>query len=724
MSEATPASAGAAEDVLFILRSLADLNGESFDVTRATQALRQAERDIPPTATRAARLRLTHAAEAIGLQLLVRRLSAHEAVTAVGQGMTLVAFAVTSAGTARWHLVTAGRGNRVRLLHRGEEGSALTAAELAQALGATDADAVLEWLYAVPAPPPPLTETTHTDEHAHDAHGPAPLRRLFALLQVEKRDLWIVVLYAIAVGVLSLAVPLTAMAVVNTVALATLLQQLLVLSLVLLAAMLLAALFRGLQIVVVEYIQQRLFTRVVADLAYRLPRVELKAFDRQHGPELVNRFFDVLTVQKSAATLLLDGVDVFLQGLIGLILLAAYHQVLLGFDLFLLAGLAFILFVLGRHATRTSIQESRTKYAVAGWMEELARNPAAFKLGGSERFALERADALTRDYLLARQQHFRILLRQHSFALFLQALAVTTLLSLGGYLVIIEQLTLGQLVAAQLVVSLVVASFTKLGKQLESYYDLLAAVEKLGHLMELPLERQGGIVHQARSHGAAVHVHDVHFSFEHGHRVVLQGFTLNVEAGERIALLGPNGSGKTTLVELLFGMRSPTQGRIEIDGVDVRELRLDTLRDHVAIVRGIEIFEGTVFENVRMGRDELTHADVRAALHAVGLLDDVQNFPDGLRTPLTVGGRPLSLGQAERLMLARAIAGQPRLLVLDETLDDMDQAVRHDVLPAVLGREARWTLLVITHSNEVASLCDRHIRMGLNEMEQVSRSES
>ncbi|MFO0843483.1 MAG: ABC transporter ATP-binding protein [Gemmataceae bacterium] len=707
------ASPEAPPESLAVLERLTRGAGLPFDPTRASRALRQAEADIPPTEARAARRRLAQAAEAIGLQVLTRPMSVREALSAVGPESPLALFGV-SHGAARWYLlVEARRGlGRLARLAPGDAEELLAPDDLARRLGAADADAVVEWILAQPAEP--LAEASaHASVDGHEAHphGPTPLARLGGLLRPEARDLGMVLVYSVAVGVLSLAVPITAMAVVNTTAMATLVQQLLMLCLALFVALGLAAFLRALQAVVVEYLQQRLFVRVVADLAYRLPRVDLKAFDGQHGPELVNRFFDVLTVQKAAATLLLDGVGVVLQMAIGLLLLAAYHQFLLGFDLVLIAGLVLIVFVLGRGGVTTSIRESRAKYAVASWLEELARHPAAFKLHGGPRFALERADLLARQYLLARQGHFRILLGQLGFGLALQALASTALLGLGGYLVIEGQLTLGQLVAAEIVVSLVVASFTKMGKQLESYYDLMAAMDKLGHLMDLPLERGGGVAHHARTGGATVRAHNLHFTYDVGHRPAVQGFDLEVRPGERVALLGPNGAGKSTLVDLLFGLRGPTRGHIEIDGTDLRDLRLESLRRHIAVVKGIEIFEGSVLDNVRMGREELSIADVRRALAAVGLLDDVLDLPGGLNTRLGVGGAPLSLGQAERLMLARAIAAGPRLLVLDEVLDDMDQEVRHEVLPAILGQDARWTLLVVTHSQEVARLCDRQVRL-------------
>lgn len=696
-----------------VLRALAEAAGVEFNPTRAAQAMRQAEHEIAPTQTRAARRRLALAAELLGLQVLVRQLSVHEALEEVAEAHPLAVFSVHPEGVARWHLLVESDGKRGRLapLPGDPETFWLDPDSLAQELGADSADTVLEWLTAQPATPLAKASAETADRYAAtDAHhGQPPLLRLWGLILTERRDLWLVVLYAVAVGILGLATPITVMAVVNTAAMATLLQQLVVLCLILLVCLGLAALLRILQNVIVEFMQQRIFVRVVIDLAHRLPRVDLKAFDRAHGPELVNRFFDVLTVQKASATLLLDGVTVVLQTTIGLVLLAFYHQFLLGFDMLLVAGLAVILFVLGWGAVPSAIRESRAKYRVASWLEEIARHPVAFKLCGGPQFVLERADTLARDYLVARQQHFRIVLRQIGSALGLQVAASTALLGLGGYLVVAGQLTLGQLVAAEIVVSSVVASFTKLGKQLESWYDLLAAVDKLGQLLDLPLERSDGAVHEARTHGAAVTMRNVSFRYDDHLPLVLHNFNLEIQPGERVALLGPNGAGKSTVIDLLFGLRTPTSGFIAIDGEDLRSLRLDSLRQHIAVVKGLEIFEGTVIENVRMGREELTLADIRQALARVDLLDDILNLPEGLHTRLGTGGSPLSMGQAERLMLARVIAGQPRLLVLDELLDDMDQEVRKTVLPAILGRDAHWTLLVITHSREVARLCDRQV---------------
>lgn len=536
----------------------------------------------------------------------------------------------------------------------------------------------------------------------------------------ERRELWMVLVYAIGVGVLNLAVPITAMAVVNTAALSNLVQQLLALCVALLVCLVMSAFLQLLQQIVVEYIQRRVFVRVVATLADRLPRAELQAFDQQYGPELVNRFFDILTIQKAAATLLMDGVSLFLQVMIGLILLAFYHPLLLAFDAVLIAGLLFMTFVLGRGAVSGAIRESRSKYAVSGWMEELARNPIAFKLSGGPDFAKSRADELTQDYLAARAAHYHILLRQIGFALFLQVFASTALLALGGYMVINGQLTLGQLVAAEMVVTLVVASFSKFGKHLESYYDLLAAVDKVGHMLDLPIEHDGISPHIGDTQAAKLEVRDLTFAHTDAHDAVIRDLSFAIAPGERVAVVGPNGAGKSTLVDLLFGLRTPQSGWVQIDGIDVRDLKLDALRKQIAIVKGVEIFEGTILENVCVGRPDVTLADARNALASVDVLETILAMPKGIHAHLTPGGHPLSLGATERVVLARAIAGRPRFLVLDETLDNMDREIRDKVWSVITGQQAPWTLLVVTHNDDVARRMDRQIRLERTPSQELS----
>lgn len=554
-----------------------------------------------------------------------------------------------------------------------------------------------------PSGAPPLT-AAHSDE--------PPYRRLIRLFADDRKDIGLVLVFSMAVGILTLATPITVQTLVNFVSFGGMVQPLIVLAILLFGFLSLAGAIRILQTYVVEVLQRRLFVRVLADLSIRLPRVTADCYDRQNGPELVNRFFDIVTVQKVAAMLLLDGTSVVLQVFVGLVIMAFYHPFLLAFDVALVLLIAFVIFVHGRGAVRTAIKESKTKYAVVATLEEMARYPLVFKLAGAAEFGRHRADLLAVDYVKSRRRHFAVILRQVIGFTVLQAVAATVLLSLGGWLVMEGQLTLGQLVAAELIVSSVLMSLSKLGKQLESVYDLLAAVDKLGHLMDLPLERSSGVVKTAgESGGSGLILRDVTFAFE-GQKPLFSNFNLELKPHEHACIVGRHGSGKSFLADLLIGLRKPTGGRIELDGADLRELSLQTIREHIALVRGIEIIEGTVEENVSMGRPNIGVDTVRSALSAVGLLERVRELPDGLASHLSATGAPLSPGQAGRLMMARAMVGGPRILVVDDVLDEFDAEAREQVLSAILNPALDWTVLILGSHEHQSGGVMRTIRLG------------
>jgi putative ABC transport system ATP-binding protein len=545
-------------------------------------------------------------------------------------------------------------------------------------------------------------------DDGHDEHGghATPAESLRQLIQDEQQSVWVVVVYAIMVGLLALAVPIAVQSLVNTVAFGALVQPVVVLTLLVLAGLSFEGALLALQARVVESVQERIFVRTAADIAYRLPRARVATFDSRDAPELVNRFFDVVVVQKAGASLLLEGLTVVLQMAIGLLLLAFYHPALLAFDIFLIVALLFVLIGLGRGGTATSVQESQAKYAVAAWLEELARHPVAFKSAGGAELALGRVDALCRQYLARRRDHFRVLFRQIVGALTIYALASSALLGLGGYLVLSRQLTLGQLVAAELVVGAVVAGVAKFGKHLENYYDLLAALGKLSQLAELPLEREAGHSPTQTGHPAELELRDLSVGYT-ASAPVARDLSIVIAPGQRLALMGDNGAGATALLDTMFALRPASRGALLLDQVPLQELSVGALRAEVALVRDTEIFEGTIAENVSLGRAGLDIDRVRRALAVVGLSQEIARLPNGLETVLASGGAPLSRGQAARLALARALAGRPRLLLVDGVLDRLDARSRALASAAIFDDRAPWTLIVATRREDVRALCNR-----------------
>ena len=542
--------------------------------------------------------------------------------------------------------------------------------------------------------------------HHHSGLTTRPWKRLTEALRFERSDLWTVIAFAMAVGVLSIVTPAAIEALVNTVAFGVQLWPVVVLAGVMFGFLVLSVLLRAMQLYVVECLQRRFFVRTADAFADHFARAEIEAFDGRNPTDIVNRFFEVATVQKAFATLLVDGIGVVTVSLVGLMVLAFYHPYLLTFAAVMAALVFFLLFVLGIGGVKSSIAESYAKFDVAAWLEELAKCPHTFRFGRGGELAHQRADELADAYVTARRQHFRVVWRQTLFALLLEAVAMTVLLGLGGWLVINRQLTLGQLVAGELIVALVLAAISKSGKYIETFYDLQASLDKLGVIDQLPLEREGGEVLPAGDRPMRVVV-EVRKWTPGGRSAADPLRRLEISEGERVAVHGPSGSGKTRLMETLALLRVPDEGLLELDGLDARSLDRPQTRLQLAYVGQAETFADTVAENIRVGRSELSAADVRRALEMVGLADTVARLPEGVGTPIASDGLPLSANDVSRLSIARAIAGKPRLLLINGMLDRLDLRTCPELIESLFDRAAPWTLVIVTARDDIKTRCDR-----------------
>ena len=317
----------------------------------------------------------------------------------------------------------------------------------------------------------------------------SPWARTRRLLELERKDIAVVSVYTIAIGLISLGVPLTVQWIVNVSALGTLRQPLLILSLLLLIILLVSLFLQSLRYRVVEMLQRRVFVRILAEVVEILSKLRPDAFTPTRGPEVFNRFFDVFILKKQLASLILGGLDALLIALVGLLLLAVYHPLLLVFDIGVIVSALCVFFLLGRGGVSSAIGESKAKYALATWLGEAAREVGTHKSGTLEKAVRQRAEEFATQYLDQRAAHFRVVHRQFVGTLLIQVGAIVGLIVLGSQLVAAGTLSLGQLVAAELAMTAVAFSIAKLGGKVEAVYDLLAAVDKVGQVLDLPTER-------------------------------------------------------------------------------------------------------------------------------------------------------------------------------------------------------------------------------------------
>lgn len=543
----------------------------------------------------------------------------------------------------------------------------------------------------------------HSSQHAHGEHIP-PLKRFIGLLWMDRRDIRSVILFALVSVILGLAAPLAVESLVNVVSWGIYLQPLLVLALILFVFLGMSAALGVLQAVVVEGIQRRLFVRIVCDLSHRFPRVNQHQLVSVYPRELANRVFEIMTIQKASAELLIDGISIILLTVTGVVLLGFYHPFLLGFDLVLVLLMTVVTILLGRGAIGTSIQESRSKYATFHWLQDIIQFPAAFRVNGGESLAIARASQLATDYVFYRKTHFRIMLRQLIFAAGLQVVALTTLLGLGGWLVITGQLTLGQLIASELVVATVVGAFAKAGKSIEKFYDLMAGVEKVGHLVDLATDPIDPVSIESQG---ALPVQWQDLSIDYG----LQSFHVpatKVEPSSVQAVVTREYC--RPFAQVLVGLLDPHHGMVTVAGVNVRQLTVGRQQGQwIGYASRSEVFHGSIAENIDLRRNKLGRPRIREVLQDVGLLKDVMALPEGLNTPLLTDGFPLSESQKSKLIMARALATRPRVLVIEGLLDGLPERDQQSLLSFIKSNRQHWTTIVITGDAKIASECDAQI---------------
>ncbi len=561
----------------------------------------------------------------------------------------------------------------------------------------------VEFLRGPCAPPP----SPHIRTMPNPPGAVTPLTRLFSWLRLEREHVIHVYLYAALAGLFSLTLPLGVQAVVGLISGGLLLQPVVLLIGFVILGTLIHGALQVLQLSVVERIQQRLFARLAFDFGERLPILRLDQLAGVDLGELMNRFFEIKTIQKSLAKLLTDWVAAVLQVVFGLILLTFYHPYFSLFGVGLIGALVLVFALTAPRGLATSLGESKYKYRVAHWLEEIARTAATFKFAGGSTMALERLDGEVASYLKQRQAHFRVLVTQSMAFVALKVIVTGAVLIMGSFLVIDRQITLGQFVASELVIVLVLLAIEKIIFGLADVYDVLTAVHKAADVTELPTESLTGRVQLPVGQPVPIRARDLAFRYANGRRNAVEGLTFEIAGGSLCGITGREGGGESTLLRVLSGIYPGYEGSVSYSGISLRDIEARTLRSEIAWCGNhAEIFDGSVLENVVVGR-AIGAADALTALAAVGLEKWVHLQDDGLETVLKAGGRYLARHVALKITLARAIAGRPRVVFIDGLLDQIEPAERTEISRSVLLATDESTRVIATDDPHILEMCDR-----------------
>lgn len=537
-----------------------------------------------------------------------------------------------------------------------------------------------------------------------------PSQRFFRLLATDSKDIVYVYVYAIFAGLITLTLPLGVQAILGLVAGGTQSASLILLITLVTAAIAFSGVLKIMQMSVIETIQQRIFTRSAFDFSYRIPRFRLDTLINYYPPELINRFFDTLTLQKGLPKILMDFSTAVLQIFFGLMLISFYHPLYVFFSIVLLTFIFLILRLTGSRALDTSLKESKYKYEVAHWLEEQSRSLTTFKLAGDTPYALNRTDEITRKYIKSRTAHFKILRGQYASIIVFEVIVIASLLALGSYLVLQNEINIGQFVAADIVVILVISSVEKMIVTMETIYDVLTALDKLGYVTDLPLEDNSGLPFDRCEKAGGMHIQldSVTFSFPDSDRKILDNLSLNIPSGESLCISGYNSSGKTTLLELIAGLFPNFKGSISLNGFPMRSLQLDSLRYHIGeFFAEDHIFSGTILENITLDDPDLPFEKVIQTTETLGFAPAVRKLPDGFNTLLAPEGRNISRNLRIKILIARAIVRESKLVVIEDAFSILEPQERYRIIKTLTKPDRPWTLILVSNDPIMASHCDR-----------------
>jgi ABC-type bacteriocin/lantibiotic exporter with double-glycine peptidase domain len=545
-----------------------------------------------------------------------------------------------------------------------------------------------------------------------------PIERFKNLIKVDKKDVYQLITYSIIGGLISLSIPLGVQAIINFIQAGKISTSWIVLVIIVVTGVALVGILKIMQFRITENLQQKIFVRSSFEFAYRFPKIKFEQLYNFSPPELANRFFDTLTVQKGFSKLILEVSTAALQIVFGILLLSLYHSFFIFFGIILLVLLYLIFKVNFNSGLETSLKESKYKYKVAHWLQEIARNHLSFKNGKLFDFSLQKNDNLVNEYLQHRESHFKVLRRQFIQLTGFKVLISAGLLIIGGMLVLSQQMNIGQFVAAEIIIITIIAAVEKIFYGLELFYDVITSLEKLGTVVDLDLEKESNLTNYTLDNNDInITTEQLTFQFPNADLPVLKNINITINEGDRVLIKGENGSGKTTLIRLLSRLIEPSAGTIFINNTNYKKFSYEEYRSKLGIITlNDSAFEGTILENITCSCPTVQMKDVNEILEKLELTNLIKSLPLGLETPLLSKGKQINSSAIQKILLARVLIAKPKLLFLEEPADKLDKFTAGRIIDMLTDKSNPWTLVVISKSSYWKDKCNKIITLEKGEI--------
>ena len=541
-----------------------------------------------------------------------------------------------------------------------------------------------------------------------------PHQRFWLLLKPDSKEINQVYTYSFFKGIITLSLPIGIQSIINLIQGGRISTSWLLLIAIVIIGIALGGYMQLMQMRITENIQQNIFTRAAFDFTYRIPRIKLEALYNHYAPELMNRFFDILSIQKSLAKIIIDFSSAILQILFGLILLSLYHPFFIIFSLLLIILVYTIIRLTYNKGLTSSLNESKYKYKVASWLEELARSKDSFKLAGKTNLPASKTDEHVTGYIKYREEHFGILRKQYILLLGFKILVALGLLLVGGLLVLNQQMNIGQFVAAEIIILLIIESSEKIILNLENVFDILTSLEKIGQITDFELDddKDTSSLNHAIDSPLTVEINELSYTYPGRATPVINSLSYSFKSNFNYCITGENQSGKSTLLHIIAGLYTPQKGSVCINNYPIANYNIQKL--YGLIGNGLSeesIFEGTLLDNIVLGRENISMADLEWVIAKLKLTDFIKLQPKGIDTPIDVSGHKLSESIVQKILIARSIINRPKLLLLENQTNKIQENERKEIIQFLTEKKNNWTLIAVSNDPEMMSHCDAVIKM-------------
>lgn len=540
----------------------------------------------------------------------------------------------------------------------------------------------------------------------------SPLQRFNRLLRLEKADISRVYVYAFFNGVVNLTLPLGIQAIVNLIQGGEISTSWYIMVSLVIMGIAFTGILQLLQLRIVENLAQKIFSNASFEFALRIPRIKYEAFRNYYGPDLANRFFDTISIQKGLPKILIDFSLGIFQIIVGLVVLSLYHPFFILLSILLLIVVYLIIVSTGKRGLKTSLKESSLKYKIAFWLEEIARSKLSFKLASNNKISLGKTDRHVNEYLDSREEHFRVIITQSVYLIIFKVLVAAGLLVTGSILVFNEQMNIGQFVAAEIIIILIIASVEKLIKTIESIYDVLTALEKIGFVFDKPMDEQDGVLLKDSEDSYKISAENISYRYDDSATNNLEDINFDIPHNRSTIIKGPPSSGKSTLLKLISGVLEPSDGIIKFNDYPVKSLDFESIKKEIGFcISHGEIFQGTILENITLERPNATPENIKRAIEITGLSKFLSRMPLGFNTPIDPEGKKTPRNIQNRILLARAIATNPKVLILEDPLDHVNTGEKRKIISALMNEVNRWKVVVSSVDNIWEEYIDNEIEL-------------